>query len=176
MKTIDAGLAFKENMQKHTAQVKTIILHHSAGHGSVESVHAFHQSNGWAGIGYHYYIRQDGSIYAGRPEQYQGAHVSGYNNGSLGICAEGNFETETMTEAQQQAIAKVIADIKSRYNITTVKTHRDYAATACPGANYPLSNILYLAEQYAVAATPQPDLAKIVESLKEIIEQLEVLK
>lgn len=40
-------------------------------------------------IGYHYVIRRDGSIEKGRPDDMVGAHTSGQNANSLGICYEG---------------------------------------------------------------------------------------
>lgn len=52
---------------KMRAATKYIVLHHRAGSGTVESIHAEHIARGWAGIGYHFYVRRDGSIYRGRP-------------------------------------------------------------------------------------------------------------
>ena len=46
-----------------------IILHHAeASHASVEDINQWHLERGWAGIGYHFYIRKDGKVYRGRPE------------------------------------------------------------------------------------------------------------
>lgn len=41
-----------------------IIIHHEAGSGQTpQSIHAQHIAQGWAGIGYHYYVRKDGTVY-----------------------------------------------------------------------------------------------------------------
>lgn len=144
---IDAGLEFGA-LTKRTVTDR-IILHHAAGNGSVESVHNYHKSLGWSGIGYHYYVRKDGSIYRGRPEEMVGGHTSGYNYCSIGVCAEGNFETESMSDAQREAIRALVLDIRTRYPDTQTIRHKDVAATACPGKNYPFD--------YIAAAEPDPE-------------------
>lgn len=118
-----------------------LVLHHEAGRGTVESVHNYHLSKGWAGIAYHYFVTLDGTIYRGRPEDMQGGHTKGYNERSIGICAEGNFETETMSDAQREALRALVLDIRSRYPGIDVVRHKDLAATACPGKNYPFDYI-----------------------------------
>lgn len=144
---IDAGLEFGA-LTKRTVTDR-IILHHAAGNGSVESVHNYHESLGWSGIGYHYYVRKDGSIYRGRPEEMVGGHTSGYNYCSIGVCAEGNFETDVMSDAQREAIRALVLDIRTRYPDTQTIRHKDVAATACPGKNYPF--------EYIAAAEPDPE-------------------
>ena len=99
MKIIDKGLQFNSN-HSSMKKVEGIGLHHSGVTvlQSVEVIHNYHKSKGWAGIGYHYYVRKDGSIYRGRPENMAGAHCTGINSISIGICAEGNFSEETITK------------------------------------------------------------------------------
>lgn len=118
-----------------------IVLHHEAGTGSVEQVHQYHLSKGWAGIAYHYFVRLDGSIYRGRPENTVGGHTSGYNDRSIGICAEGNFEKQTMPDVQREALRALVQDVRSRYPDAQVVRHSDLGATACPGKNYPFDYI-----------------------------------
>ena len=126
-----------------------IILHHAAGNGTAESIHKYHMSLGWKGIAYHYYVRKDGTIYRGRPEDTVGGHTSGYNSRSIGICAEGNFETDIMSDAQRDAIRALVLDIRTRHPDTQTIKHKDVAATACPGKNYPFD--------YIAAAEPDPE-------------------
>ena len=47
-----------------------IIIHHSASRGNEDAatIHRWHLSRGWAGIGYHFVILRNGEIQAGRPE------------------------------------------------------------------------------------------------------------
>lgn len=135
MNIIETNLKFGTLSKR--SSTKRIILHHAAMNGSVEAVHNVHRAKGWSGIGYHFYVRKDGKIYRGRPEYAIGAHASGSNYNSIGICAEGNFENETMSDAQKNSIKELVAYLKNKYKITTVVRHRDVGSTACPGKNYP---------------------------------------
>lgn len=114
-----------------------LIIHHAAGNGPVEGIHNYHLSKGWAGIAYHYYIRKDGTIYRGRPENMRGGHTTNWNWCSIGICFEGNFEVELMNEAQIEAGRQLIADIVKRYPNITVGQHKEFQQTSCPGKNFP---------------------------------------
>ena len=142
MNIIETNLEFNSN---HSAmkEIEGIVLHNSGVSvlQSIEVIHNYHKNKGWAGIGYHYYVRKDGSVYRGRPENMAGAHCPGVNSTSIGICAEGNFNEETMSDVQKQAIIELVKDIKSRYNIKWIKGHREILATSCPGANFPLEEI-----------------------------------
>lgn len=120
-----------------------LILHHAAATGvSTQTIHSWHLANGWRGIAYHYYIRKDGSIYRGRPENSAGGHTTNWNWCSIGICFEGNFETESMPEAQLISGQMLIGDIISRYPGICVGKHSQYQATACPGKNFPFGEML----------------------------------
>ena len=121
-----------------------IVLHHAATRNcSPDEIHKIHiNSNGWAGIGYHFYVRKDGTIYSGRPIDMQGAHVYNYNSQCLGVCFEGNFEIEEMPAAQIKAGQWLIKYIKSIYPKIIFKRHKDLNATACPGRNFPFDKIV----------------------------------
>lgn len=119
-----------------------IVLHHAdASVCGPQDVHQWHLNRGWTGIGYHFFVRKDGSIYRGRPLSTIGAHVEGYNSYSVGICAEGKFQQEGMTGDQLRAIAELVAYLKELYPSAKVMGHRDLTATACPGKNFPLQEI-----------------------------------
>ena len=147
MNIIETNLQFNSNYNK-MQEVEGIVLHNSGVTvlQSVETIHNYHKNKGWAGIGYHYYVRKDGSVYRGRPESMAGAHCPSVNSTSIGICAEGNFNEENMTDVQKQAIIDLIKDIKSRYNIKWIKGHREILATSCPGTNFPLGEIVNAVE------------------------------
>ena len=120
-----------------------IVIHHAAASKlSVDDIHRIHINNGWAGIGYHFYVRKDGKIYRGRPIDTVGAQTSNYNSQSIGICFEGNFEKETMTDAQLKAGREIVAYARKYYPNAKIVKHRDLNATACPGRNFPFDKIL----------------------------------
>lgn len=143
------------------ARTEYIVLHHSAASGSIEAVHNYHLNLGWSGVGYHLYVRKEGSIWQGRPLDTIGAHAgASFNNRSVGICAEGNFETEKMTETQKQALVQALAYVWRLYPSAKVVGHRNLAATACPGANFPFDEIVAgaraLKDQNPIKPTPDP--------------------
>lgn len=138
---IETKLLFNGGFVNRTS-TKQIILHHAeASNCTVEDINRWHLNNGWTGIGYHYFVRKNGTIYRGRPENAIGAHAVGANTNSIGICAEGRYNVETMPEAQKNAIKELIADIKSRYGNLAVKGHKEVSNTSCPGKNYPLEEL-----------------------------------
>ena len=115
-----------------------VVLHHAAASGvSAQDIHRLHRQQGWKGIAYHYYVRSDGSVYRGRPEDTVGAHTKDWNGCSIGICFEGNFESGTMGQAQKDAGRALVAEIRSRYPGAQLRRHSELAATACPGRFFP---------------------------------------
>lgn len=154
---IDLAFGFKGTL---TARRKTdwIVLHHRAGSGDVMSLHAAHLANGWQGIGYHFYVKKDGTVFRGRPIDTVGAHVSGHNDHTIGICFEGNFEAETMPAEQLKAGAELIAHIQEGYGFAlSVVCHRDLLATACPGKYFPAEAMIARAEAYRTAMKMKDD-------------------
>lgn len=141
MDIIQSNLSFKGNME-YGNKPDTIVLHHAeASKCSVYDIHQWHLANSWAGIGYHYFINKQGQIYTGRPENAVGAHCPGMNDHSIGICAEGAYNIETMSEVQKQAVVELCKYIKDKYKITKMGGHREFYSTDCPGTNYPLQDI-----------------------------------
>ena len=142
MQINDAGLKFTSPFTKRS-KTSLLVLHHAAASTcTIQDVHRWHLGNGWIGCGYHYFVRKDGSIWRGRDEDAVGAHSSGYNDVSIGICAEGDFEQETMPDVQKQAIIELVRWIASRYPNIAIKKHKDLNATLCPGKNYPFDEIV----------------------------------
>ena len=124
-------------------QTTHLILHHSASAvANAEGIHAYHRSLGWAGIAYHYLVRKDGSVYAGRPIEMQGGHTLNWNDRSVGVCFEGNFDIEYMSDAQLEAGQELIAQIRDKYPGIIAGQHKDFNATACAGANFPFTFLI----------------------------------
>lgn len=95
-------------------------------------------ANGWNGIGYHHVVRLDGSIERGRPEEQAGAHCIGHNAHSIGVVyvggleADGKTPADTRTPAQKEALVQLLRRLKARYPGAVIRSHRDFAAKACP--------------------------------------------
>lgn len=142
MNIVEHKYSFASVLSKRKS-TKKIVLHHAAAKVcSVNDVHSWHLANGWAGIGYHFLVRKDGSVHEGRPVETIGAHASGANSDSIGICFEGNFEIEQMGATQKEAGAELVTHLKKLYpSIETVGKHKDYCSTACPGRYFPFDYI-----------------------------------
>lgn len=108
----------------------------------VKEITRWHRARGWGTIGYHHIIDRDGLVAKGRDEDTPGAHVAGFNTGSIGICligGHGSSESDSFldhyTKEQEVALRKLIDEIKKRADITAVRGHNEVAAKACPGFN-----------------------------------------
>lgn len=97
------------------------------------------EERGWSDVGYHWYIRKDGTIEPGRAENVIGAGVAGHNTGSLHIALEGDGDTERWTGAQERAFMGLCREIASRYGIPVdeIRGHREEpkggGGKTCPG-------------------------------------------
>lgn len=142
MEIIERNYRWSGYLQKRE-KTKTIVLHHAAASiCSPDDIHRIHLLNGWAGIGYHFFVRKDGSVTRGRPLWSIGAHVSGNNSLSVGICFEGNFEKENMSQKQLEGGKNLLSYLKGIYPGIDIKLHRELNATACPGKNFPFKEML----------------------------------
>lgn len=122
--------------------INEIIIHCSAtpeGRDyTVADIDRWHKERGWRGIGYHYVIYRDGSVHAGRPVEQIGAHCTGHNANSIGICyiggvaADGKTPKDTRTPAQRIALRELVEELRAKYPGATVHGHREFAPKACP--------------------------------------------
>lgn len=144
---------------RDTSAIDMIILHYAATpvdkDFSVASLEASHRQRNFSSyykdgriyhIGYHYYIRKDGTIVSCRPEYIRGCHTSGYNARSIGVCYEGgcpesttkgwqNIGLDTRTLAQKASILGLLKELRQRYPGATIHGHNEFANKPCPGFN-----------------------------------------
>ena len=151
MNIIETNLSF--GSLSNRSKTTRMILHHAAAKTcSAEDIHRWHLGNGWSGAGYHFLVRKDGKVYRLRPENTVGAHASGSNSDSIGICFEGDFMSETMTDIQKNAGKELVASLKNEYGISKVQKHSDVCSTDCPEITSPLQKSLARQEAQAQAA------------------------
>jgi len=94
------------------------------------------EARNWSDIPYHYLIDFDGNIYEGRNVFTAGETATEYDpEGHLLITCLGNFEEQEVTEKQLNALIELTAYCCNKYQIspTTIKAHKDFAQTLCPG-------------------------------------------
>lgn len=115
--------------------INKIIIHCSATPEgkdyTVEDIDRDHRKRGFAKIGYHYVIYRDGTIHQGRKESEVGAHARGYNANSIGVCyigglaRDGKTTKDTRTQAQRDALVRLLRELVIRYPDAEILGHRD---------------------------------------------------
>ncbi len=102
----------------------------------IDDIRKWHvEERGWSDVGYHYVVLLDGTIEKGREDKRKGAHVSGYNSKSIGICYIGGSKGEdTRTHEQKETLTHLTATLKRLYPGSIVLGHRDFEGVTkqCP--------------------------------------------
>ena len=91
-------------------------------------------------VGYHFYVRRDGSLTQHRGLLEVGAHCRPYNRCSIGVCYEGGLDAQgrpadTRTPAQTERLTDLFARLRRLFPQAVVCGHRDLPGTspkACP--------------------------------------------
>ena len=128
-----------------TRRINEIIVHCSAttegNNVTVDTIRRYHiVERGWSDIGYHFVIYLDGSVHAGRPLGKIGAHCTGHNSYSIGICYVGGLDhngraKDTRTDAQKASLVELLRTLKRRWPKATIHGHREFALKDCPCFN-----------------------------------------
>jgi hypothetical protein len=125
----DESLA--DEWRETSGKLKAMYVHHTAGTNSysryqsaaiVRGIYAYHtQSNGWPDIGYQFLVDRFGRIFTGRRnaelENPIGAQAGGYNSGTIGVSAMGNFVAATPPSALVAGISRVMAWKAYQYGV-----------------------------------------------------------
>jgi len=151
--------------RRNKSDISIIAIHHSLTKtGTPEAFARYHvETNGWPGIGYHYTIQQDGTIYICNDIETISYHVGNSNKASIGICLVGDFRTEKPTEAQYQACLELVRTLQQAYPKTQIKGHSElpgYASKQCPVINM---------DQFRKDVKGEPNMMKWEEITKEAI-------
>lgn len=124
--------------------VRFLVLHCSASRCnqdySVELLRRDHKARGFYDIGYHFYIRKDGTMTQHRKLLEVGAHARPYNRCSIGICYEGGLDEQgkpcnTMTTEQETRLIDLFRNLKILFPKAKIVGHRDLPGTTpkeCP--------------------------------------------
>ena len=160
----DWGCPQSEHVNSRSlTNVTHLIIHHSAGSTTsndfaavVLSYWDYHvNSNGWDDIGYNWLVDPNGVLYKGRAwkseteENVMGAHNSGKNSNTAGICFIGNYVSSIPSDLGLNKIAELSAFLCDKYGIDPLGTSYHAAiervndnidghgqsggGTACPG-------------------------------------------
>lgn len=111
-----------------------IVVHCSATRPSADigtdEIREWHLKRGFKALGYHAVIRRDGTLEFGRNFDVEGAHVTGQNFRSVGVCMVGGVNAKgqaenNFTPAQFDSLYYVIRMLLKAYPKATVLGHRD---------------------------------------------------
>jgi hypothetical protein len=133
----------RQYSQRELEEITTLTIHHTVSppDRTIASIASYHVSRGWPGIGYHFVIGDDGTIYQTNYLNTISYHAGSYNapgdenRWSVGISLQGDFTDSHPPQAQQDAAKWLVAHLKSDLGSLDVLPHRHMpgAATACPG-------------------------------------------
>lgn len=105
---------------------------------TVDDIRKWHLARKFSDIGYHYVVYRDGTIHKGRDESKIGAHCTGHNSHSIGVCyiggcaSDGKIPKDTRTDKQKASLVSLLRDLSRKYPGASIHSHRDYANKACP--------------------------------------------
>lgn len=159
--------------RRQLSQITTMVIHCSDSPNgranTIEGIDQWHRQRGFkramsiapqwqpqlTAIGYHFVIELDGAVRPGRPLQESGAHVTGHNHNSIGICLIGR---DQFTQEQWESLRTLVQSLSDPssppyLNIRTICGHRDlFKGKTCPnfevadwllsGCTPPRANIL----------------------------------
>jgi N-acetylmuramoyl-L-alanine amidase len=127
-------------------EITHIVMHCTATPGTADigaaEVNRWHLQRGWSGIGYHFVIRRNGTVEAGRPIERKGAHVAGFNAKSVGIslaggvASDGATPVDNFTQDQLVAARDLVLDLMATYRIPrdNVMGHKEVIANITHGS------------------------------------------
>lgn len=136
-------------VRRSRGDITRLCIHHSAASASisVEQVARYHIAadpkrgkDAWPGIGYHFYIKPDGTIYQTNYLETVSYHVFQNNAYAVGICLAGDYTDAVPPERQLYATAHLCAWLSQELGIKVenIMGHREFPknSTECPGRQW----------------------------------------
>jgi hypothetical protein len=123
------------------SSISALVIHHSATPPGVtpERIAQYHISKwDWPGIGYHFLVGADGTIFQTNELETVSHHAASANPYGVGICFLGNFTEEVPPPLQVNAGAHLVAWLLDllHLDLSVVKGHKEFMQTACPGKTW----------------------------------------
>ncbi|NDD53418.1 hypothetical protein EBZ39_06010 [bacterium] len=102
--------------------------------GAMRDIHV--KERGWRDVGYHFFIRKDGTLEAGRNIEQTPSAQAGNNTGTIAVCVHG-LDIDKFTEAQRQTLSKLAWGIDRTYpDLVTYHGHCEVSSKTCPVFDY----------------------------------------
>lgn len=126
--------------------ITLIIIHCSAVRpnqkSGVKEIDRWHRARGWKnGCGYHFVVRRDGTVEAGRPMEMIGAHCQHHNAHSIGVCYEGGLDAaghpkDTRTVLQKRVMRALLEELHAKFPKALILGHNVFnPSKSCPCFN-----------------------------------------
>ena len=143
------GDAYNFSWERLLSEVNYLAIHHSSASDSQtpEEIANLHiNNNGWGGIGYHFLISKDGTVFYVGDISTARASVANLNEQVIGICLIGNFIEDRLPTNEQLDSTNRLCDffISSYSDLVNVNSwdkvrgHKELSGqtTNCPGDNW----------------------------------------
>lgn len=123
-------------------KITHLAIHHSAAPANVtpERVAQYHVGQDWPGIGYHFYVEPDGTIFQTNRLETISYNVYMQNHYLVGICVSGTFTGVVPTPLQIEQTGHLVAWLMQKLNIPLERVwgHKEFPEnpTACPGNDW----------------------------------------
>lgn len=124
-----------QRLKKSERKITEIIVHCSATPDgkdyTVDDIRRWHKQRGYSDVGYHYIVYRNGILAQGRDVNTIGAHASGHNAHSIGICYIGGMSADntrpedTRTLRQKGRLLSLLVDLRKLYPNARIIGHRD---------------------------------------------------
>ena len=135
---VESGL-----MMSGADAVRFLIVHCSATRSDrdypVEQLLRDHKARGFRTVGYHFYIRKDGTVSQHRRLLEVGAHACGFNRCSIGICYEGGLNADgkpadTRTIQQRTVLLELLWKLHKLFPQAVIAGHGELPGVrkTCP--------------------------------------------
>ncbi len=110
----------------------------------IAEIDRWHKERGFLGVGYHFFIKRDGTRQKGRGINEVGAHVTGYNHKSVGLCMAGGTAADcktpenNFTAAQWATLGITLQELRAEFPQAKIVGHSQLDARKdCPSFDVP---------------------------------------
>ena len=120
------------------ADIRYLVIHHTGAPpeiGPVTIAEEHIEGNGWPGIGYHYVVGEDGTVWRTQDLTTISHHARQFSAVSVGIALAGDLIDAIPPPAQIDRAAALAAELLDELGlpVSAVRGHREMVETRCPG-------------------------------------------
>lgn len=161
------GDSYNWDFVRAWSQLKYLVIHHSVtSHDATpDDIALLHKARGWGGIGYHFVITKDGTVYYVGDISTGRANVADRNHEVIGIVMVGDFTKHLPSDEQIRSAHDLVKyfltetpSLPTLKNWSQLVGHKDLGATACPGSSWPNDMRQRIIDRrvYSPQPTPEP--------------------